>query len=147
MAVVDAADPENNIFLRPRNTEGVVNRLSSGDFLLLASHRQAGKTTLGQELKAQLEQLGCKVVVVWLTILRGLSGYDAVFTSILESLGVQPDRNMSSSSMQLQIYMQQPSAPKLIVIFEESDAIDRLQFDEQVNFMQELRVLKQLPGR
>ena len=146
MAVVDAADPYNNIFLRPKNTQAAVARLMAGDFLLLASHRQAGKTTLGQSIMAELQQEGCKVVVVWLTILRNNSGYDIVFKTILENLGVQRDERMSHGG-QLQLFMQQPSAPQLVVMFEESDAIGRLPFDEQVNFMQELRVLKQLPGR
>lgn len=145
MAIVDAADPEANIYLPPEESQGVLERLLDGAFLLLTAHRQAGKTTLAHAIISDLQRGGCFVAVVYLTILHEGSSCEVIFKCILDQLGVLPEVGVSASH-QLQQFIQRTESPQLILVFEESDAIQRLPVSEQLAFMQKLRVLKQTCG-
>ena len=47
----------------------------------------------------------------------------------------------------LQSFLEDPSSPHVVLVFEEGDAVQTALLDDQIEFFQALRELKQLPGR
>jgi len=87
VAVVDAANPFSNFFLQPAQSKEVAAMLLGGEFLLLAQHRQSGKTTLSQSIVAELQSIGCLTAVIWLTGFRSLRSR-GIFNMILSQIGI-----------------------------------------------------------
>ena len=88
MAVVDAANPGSNFFLKPAQTREVATLLMEGQFLPLAAHRQAGKTTLAQAVVADLQDAGgCLTAVVWLTAFP-VQRSRGIFSMVLDQLNI-----------------------------------------------------------
>jgi len=92
VAVVDAANPQSNFFLPAPGAEKLASSLEAGEFLLLTAHRQAGKTTLAQEIVVQLQERGCLTAVIYLTMLPEKKSL-SVLHEILKILEIPDSRD------------------------------------------------------
>ena len=165
VAVVDAANPQSNFFLPAPGAEKLASSLEAGEFLLLTAHRQAGKTTLAQEIVVQLQERGCLTAVIYLTMLPEKKSL-FVLHEILKILKIPDSRDDPKwcvhypparrrdlhhlsfiPNRALQSFLQSPSSPQVVLVFEESDAVQLADTKDVVFFFQTLRELKQLPGK
>ena len=149
VAVLDSAVPDTNIYLEDSIAESICDDLTKGAFLLLAAHRQAGKTSLAMAVQRAALRANTRVLYLNLSWLLRVGDYENLFRNIVRKLGLSCDSGVASSECLLD-HLQQPAAPKLVLIMDECDALGEALVDKETGspacleqFLKIMRGIKQ----